>query len=34
MLVVGRVEIVQEQVVDEEEQKRIEFRRKKVSNRI
>ena len=30
MLVVSRVEIVQEQVVDEEEQKRIEFRRKKV----
>ena len=30
MLVVSRVEIVQEQVVDEEEQKRIEFRRKNV----
>ncbi|MFP5151129.1 exodeoxyribonuclease VII large subunit [Bacteroides finegoldii] len=30
MLVVSRVEIVQEQVVGEEEQKRIEFRRKKV----
>lgn len=29
MLVVSHVEIVQEQVVDEEEQKRIEFRRKK-----
>ena len=31
MLVVSRIEIVQEQVVDEDELKRIELRRKKVS---
>lgn len=31
MLVVSRIEIVKEQVIDEDEQKRIELRRKKVS---
>ena len=33
MLVVSRIEIVKEQVIDEDEQKRIELRRKKVSDR-
>lgn len=31
MLVVSRIEIVQEQVIDEDEQKRLELRRKKIS---